>query len=64
MKDSAFCSNEKLDDRRSAMRYDDGQHKGEVTDGPFTLGQRGCGYLVSTVDDMWHFSEAIALGFF
>lgn len=59
MKDSGFCSGEKLDDKRSAMRYEDGQNKGSVTDWPFTWGQKGCGYMVSTVEDMWRFSEAI-----
>jgi CubicO group peptidase (beta-lactamase class C family) len=64
MKDSAFCSDEKLDDKRSAMRYQDGKKTGNVTDWPFTWGQRGCGYLVSTVEDMWKFSEAIDFGDF
>ncbi len=41
------------------MRYEDGQNKGSVTDWPFTWGQKGCGYMVSTVEDMWRFSEAI-----
>jgi CubicO group peptidase (beta-lactamase class C family) len=59
MKDSGFCSGEKLDDKRSAMRYEDGQNRGSVTDWPFTWGQKGCGYMVSTVEDMWRFSEAI-----
>ncbi|MBP9891007.1 MAG: serine hydrolase [Planctomycetes bacterium] len=59
MKDSGFCSSEKLDDKRGAMRYEDGQNKGSVTDWPFTWGQKGCGYMVSTVEDMWRFSEAI-----
>jgi CubicO group peptidase (beta-lactamase class C family) len=59
LKDSAFCSSEKLDDERSAMRYEDGQLKGDVTNWPFTWGQRGCGYLVSTVEDFWRWSEAI-----
>lgn len=64
MEDSAFCSDEKLDDKRTAMRYADGKNVGTVTDWPFTWGQRGCGYLVSTVEDMWRFSEAIELGDF
>lgn len=64
MEDSAFCSNDKLDDARTAMRYADGENVGTVTDWPFTWGQRGCGYLVSTVEDMWKFSEAIELGDF
>lgn len=59
MKDSAFCSSTKLDDKRSAMRYEDGKNRGSVTDWPFTWGQKGCGYMVSTVEDMWLFSEAI-----
>ena len=57
--DSAFCSSEKLDDKRSAMRYEDGQLSGDVTNWPFTWGQRGCGYMVSTVEDFWRWSEAI-----
>lgn len=62
MKDSAFCSSERLDDKRSAMRYEDNQNRGSVSDWPFTWGQRGCGYLVSTVEDMWKFSEAVDFG--
>ncbi len=64
MKDSAFCSNDKLDDKRTAMRYEDGKLRGDVTNWPFTWGQRGCGYLVSTVEDMQRFSDAIDYGDF
>lgn len=59
MKDSAFCSGEKLDDSRSAMRYENGKLRGHVTNWPYSWGQRGCGYLVSTVEDFWRWSEAI-----
>ncbi|MBK8205623.1 MAG: beta-lactamase family protein [Planctomycetes bacterium] len=64
MKDSAFSSSEKLDDKRTAMRYEDGKLRGDVTNWPFTWGQRGCGYLVSTVEDMQRFSDAIDYGDF
>lgn len=64
MKDSGFCSGEKLDKKRGAMRYEDGQLIGSVADWPFTWGQKGCGYMVSSVEDMWRFSEAIEWGDF
>jgi CubicO group peptidase (beta-lactamase class C family) len=59
MKDSGFCSGPSLDDKRGAMRYENGEKKGDVTNWPFTWGQRGCGYLCATPEDMWRFSEAI-----
>lgn len=59
MKDSGFCSASSLDDKRSAMRYEKGEKKGDVTNWGFTWGQRGCGYLCATAEDMWRFSEAI-----
>lgn len=64
MKDSAFCSSDKLDDKRTAMRYEDGQLRGDVTNWPYGWNQRGCGYLVSTVEDMQRFSDAIDYGDF
>lgn len=64
MQDSAFCSNSRLDDKRTAMRYEDGQLRGDVTNWPYGWNQRGCGYLVSTVEDMQRFSDAVDYGDF
>jgi CubicO group peptidase (beta-lactamase class C family) len=59
MKSSGFCSGDNLDDKRSAMRYENGEKKGDVTNWGFSWGQRGAGYLVASVEDMFAFSEAI-----
>jgi CubicO group peptidase (beta-lactamase class C family) len=64
MKSSGFCSGDNLDDKNSAMRYEDGVKKGDVTNWGFSWGQRGAGYLVASVEDMFHFSEATDWGDF
>ncbi|MCC6574846.1 MAG: beta-lactamase family protein [Planctomycetes bacterium] len=59
MKDTGFCSDKGLDRNRSARRYEDGQDKGLAVDWPFTWGQRGCGYIISTAEDMLKWSTAL-----
>lgn len=59
LKDSAFCGSERLDDKRTAMRYEDGAPRGSVTDWPYSWHQRGVGYLVTTIDEMLKFSDAV-----
>lgn len=59
LKGSAFCGSDRLDDRRTAMRYEDGKLRGNVTDWPYSWHQRGVGYLVMTVDEMQKFSDAV-----
>lgn len=59
MKDTGFCSDKDLDKARSARRYEDGKDKGSVVEWPFTWGQRGCGYIVTTVEDMFKWSTAL-----
>jgi D-alanyl-D-alanine carboxypeptidase len=56
---TGFCGDPGLDVKRSATRYENGRRVGTTVGWPYSWGHRGIGYVVSTAEDLWRFSEAI-----